>query len=158
MTEQLPRLERVVARDHAAALHHVDQPAGPRVADAQAPLQHGGRGAAHLDHGGHGVAQQVVLVGVVVAVGGALLLHRVRGLEQLLLQLGLALAAPVARDLLDLLLGDERALDARGARSPAGRKSSPPARAATRPRSGRGSRASRSARRRRRQSAPARWP
>ena len=40
-------------------------------------------------------------------------LHR---LEQLLLELGLALAAPVLGEPLDLLLGDERALDARRAR------------------------------------------
>ena len=153
--QHLAGLGALVARDHAAPLHHVDQPPGARVAHAQAPLEHRGGGGAHLHHGGDRVAEQVVLVGVEVAVGRPRPTPRLDRLEQLLLELRLALAAPVLGQLLDLLLGDERALDARRARlARRAGTACRPARAATRRRSGRGSRASRSARTPRRRSAP----
>src|SRR6266536_762987 len=58
--QDLARLGALIARDHAPALHHVDQPAGPRVADPQTALEHRGGGAAELHHGGDGLAEQVV--------------------------------------------------------------------------------------------------
>jgi hypothetical protein len=37
--EDAPRLRAFIATDDAAPLEHVDEPAGPRVADAEAPLE-----------------------------------------------------------------------------------------------------------------------
>ena len=45
--EHLAGLRALVAGDHPAALEHVDQPPGAGVAEAQAALEHRGRGGAH---------------------------------------------------------------------------------------------------------------
>src|SRR2546423_2391171 len=46
--QHLARFRSFIARDHAAPLEHVDQPARTRVAQTQATLEHRGRGGAHL--------------------------------------------------------------------------------------------------------------
>ena len=118
--QHLARLRALVAGDHAAALEHVDQPPGARVADPQAPLQHRDRGGLGLHDEVDRLVEQVVLVGVEVALLGLALGLRAR-LEQLLLELGLALLRPVRGDAGDLLLGHEGALDPlhlRGSRGP----------------------------------------
>src|SRR5205085_1116478 len=56
--QHLARLRALVAGDHAAALHHVDQPSGAGVSDTEAPLEHRGRGAAELDHRGDRVWEE----------------------------------------------------------------------------------------------------
>ena len=53
----------------AAALEHVDQAPGARVADAQAALDHRDRGGLRLDDEPGGLLEQVVLVGIEVALG-----------------------------------------------------------------------------------------
>src|SRR6476469_1493570 len=58
------RLRSLVPRDHAAALQHVDQPAGAGVADAQAPLQQGDRCRLVLRDAQDRLVEQRVLVGV----------------------------------------------------------------------------------------------
>src|SRR5437763_8639102 len=108
--QHLPRLRALVARDHATPLHHVDQPPRPGVAHPEPPLEHRGRSAAQLHDRRDRVGQQVVLI-------GAEFVHRLAlagldRLQQLLVQLGLALATPVVGEPLDLLLGHEGALDA----------------------------------------------
>ena len=97
--QHLARLGALVAGDHAAALEHVDQPPGARVAEAQAALEHRGRGGPHLARRARIASlEQRVLVGVEArrrrrrsAVLGLDLL------EQLLAQLRLALLAPERR-------------------------------------------------------------
>ena len=94
--QHLARLGTLVARDHAAPLHHVDQPAGARVAHAQAPLEHRrGRGA-HLDHRRDSLGEEVVSVGIEVT--RVLAILRLDGLEQVLLQLGLPGSASARSD------------------------------------------------------------
>ena len=84
--QDLPGLRALVARDDASALEHVDQAAGPRVADAQAALDHRDGGGLGLDHDARCVLEQIVLVGREVAAAGvdALvfdLLHEQLGIE-----------------------------------------------------------------------------
>src|SRR4029079_11351612 len=102
------------ARDDAAALEHVDEPPGPRVAQTQAALEHRRRRRAHLDDELDRVAEERVLVGgEAVVVAGALVGHFGLDLvEQVLAQLWLALPRPEGRERLDLRLVDVRALDA----------------------------------------------
>src|SRR3954452_9688436 len=111
--QHLARLGALVARDHPAALEHVDQTAGARVAQPQAALEHRGRGGLHLGDEPDGVAQKRILVRVEAVVGAARLCRILLDLlEQLLAEVGLTLAPPALRELLDLGLVDERALDA----------------------------------------------
>ena len=132
--EHAPRLRALVAGDHPAALEHVDQPARPRVADAQPTLQQRHRGRLVLGDAEDRLVEQRVLVRVEL-----LRLDVGRVGEQLLVELGLGLPAALLDDQRDLLLGDEGALDAlqsRGARA-AGRACRP-SRAAPRRRRCRG--------------------
>src|SRR5690242_3417962 len=68
--EDAPWLRALVRRDDPAPLEHVDQPAGPRVADAKAALKE--RHTRGL--GGHDdfdrLVEQLILVGVELAVVG----------------------------------------------------------------------------------------
>src|SRR3954451_3054769 len=103
--EHLPRLRALVAGDHAPPFEHVDEPPGTGVAEAQPPLEHGGGRGAHLRHEGDRLVEQRVLVRVVAVLVGAarLVLVLVRDLlEQLLVEVWLALAAPELGDLGDL--------------------------------------------------------
>ena len=146
--QHLARLGALVAGDDPAPLEHVDQPAGARVAEAQAALEHRGRRGAHLDDQLDRVAEQRILVGILAVGLVATALGRLRLdlLEQVLAQLGLALARPELGELRDLRLVDVGALDAlQLATSRPARRACRPCPAATRRRSGRGSRASRSA-------------
>ena len=115
--QHLPGLRALVAGDHAAALQHVDHPARARVAEAQTPLQHRGRGRLHFGDQRDRVLEQRILVGVeVIRPPLPLLRRRLDLLQQLLAQLGLALLAPEVRQLRDLWLVDVRALNALQAR------------------------------------------
>ena len=112
--EHLAWLGALVAADHGAPLEHVDEPPGARVAQAQAALEHRRRRRAHLDAEADRVLEQGVLVGAEAVVGdaGGGLLVVLDLVEQVLAQLGLALAAPERRQRLDLRLVDVGALDA----------------------------------------------
>src|ERR671930_1437048 len=116
--QDLARLGALVARDDAPALEHVDEPPGARVAEPQAALEHRRRGGAHLDDELDRVPEQGILVGVEAVLPRGVLgvLDRSDLLEQVLAQLGLALARPVPGQRRDLRLVDVGALDALQAR------------------------------------------
>ena len=68
LDEHPARLRALVAADDAAALEHVDEPAGARVADAQAALEERDRRGLRLDDDLDRLVEQRVVVGVEVAV------------------------------------------------------------------------------------------
>ena len=116
--EHAARLRALVAGDDPAPLEHVDQPAGPRVADAQAPLdQRHGRGL-RLDDDLDRLVEQRILVRVELAVVVVPVVARALGrLEQRLVELLLALVAALLDDERDLLLASRtRPARAAGAR------------------------------------------
>src|SRR6185503_18967349 len=61
--QDLARLGALVAGDHAAALEHVDQAPRAGVAEAQAALEHRGRGRLHLGDQADRVLEERILVG-----------------------------------------------------------------------------------------------
>ena len=96
--EHAPRLRALVARDDAAALEHVDEPARPRVADAEPALEERHRGRLCVDDDVDRPVEQRVLIGVEVLVAVSELLRRRLGrLEQRLVQL----LSPLGASLLD---------------------------------------------------------
>src|SRR5262245_33430076 len=105
------RLGAFVPGDDAAALEHVDQPAGARVADAEAPLEERRRGGLGLDDDLDRAVEQRILVGVELLVRVRLLGRRLGCLEERCVELLLTLAAALLDDEGDLLLADVRALD-----------------------------------------------
>src|SRR5581483_6227146 len=114
--EHLARLRALVARDHAAALEHVYEPPGARVADAEPALDHRDRRGLRLHDQADRILQEVVLVRGELAL--ALGLEVVPRLEQRVVEVRLALLRPVPDEARDLLLGHERALDPLQARGP----------------------------------------
>ena len=82
--QHLARLRALVAGDDPAALEHVDQAPGAGVADPQAALDHRDRGGLALDHEARRLVEQVVAVGIEVAVASPSSLDSSRRLEQLL--------------------------------------------------------------------------
>ena len=98
--EDVTRLAAVVAGDDAHALHDVDQTSGARIADAQAALQQRHRGGAGAYDGLDRLGEQLVGVGGrrrhLAAFGRS-------AFEQLFLELGRRLQAPVLGDQLHLL-------------------------------------------------------
>src|SRR5205823_3342683 len=91
--QHLPGLGALVAGDHAAPLEHVDHSPGARVAEAQAALEHRGGRRLHFGDQHDRIAQQRVLVGIEL-VARSLGNLGLDLLEQLFVQLGLALLAP----------------------------------------------------------------
>ena len=123
-----------------APLEHVDQPSGPRVADAQPALEQRHRRGLGGDDDLDRPVEQRVLVGVELAVVGVGAVgEHLRGLEEGRVDLLLALHARLLDDERDLLLGHEGALDAL---QPGGAERLVEhvarSRAGSRPRSGRG--------------------
>src|SRR5207248_10763848 len=115
--EHAPRLRAFVAADDSAPLEHVDEAAGPRIADAQAALEKRDGRSLRLNNDLDRSVEQRVVVGIEVSVRAVVL-----GIGEDLGQLEIALVQlllPLARlldDERDLLLGDVRALDALQAR------------------------------------------
>ena len=104
-------------RDDPAPLEHVDQAAGPRVADAEAALEErDGRGLGGDDDLDRAVEQRVLVRVELAVVGVAVVGEHLRCLQEGLVDLLLALDAGLLDDQGDLVLGDERALDALEAR------------------------------------------
>src|SRR6266540_2412136 len=109
--EHLARLGALVARDDAAALEHVDEAAGSRVADAQAPLDERDRGGLRLHHDFDCALEERIFVRIEILVLSLVLLDA-RRLEQRLLELLSALRAALLHDERDFLLAHVRALHA----------------------------------------------
>ena len=114
--EHLPEAAAVGRPDDAAVLHLVEDAGRPRVADAQATLEQRCRCLVGATHDVHRLREQRigVVVLVVLARPAALLAAAARG-RDLGAILRSALRAPMARDRLDLGVGDEDALEPRGA-------------------------------------------
>src|SRR5689334_9242872 len=66
--EDAARLRAFIATDDASSLEHVDQPARPRVADAQPPLDEGHRRGLRLHDDLDRLVEQRIDVGVELAV------------------------------------------------------------------------------------------
>src|SRR5918992_5132156 len=111
--EHAPRLRALVARDDAAALEHVDQPAGPRVADAQAALDEADRRGLRLHDHLDGPVEQRILVRIELAVVLVeVVRERLGGLEQRLVELLRPLVPALLDDERDLVLAHVGTLDA----------------------------------------------
>src|SRR5215207_167722 len=105
------RLRALVAGDDPAALEHVDQAPGPRVADSEPALEKGYRRGLCLHDDVDRPVEERVLVGVEVLVAVAELFgRRLRRLKQRLVQLLAALGAALLDEQRDLLLGHVGAL------------------------------------------------
>src|SRR6476660_6953393 len=73
--EDAARLRPFVRRDDPAPLEHVDEAAGPRVADAKPPLEEGDARGLRRDDDLDRLVEQRVLVRVELAVLGVRLVH-----------------------------------------------------------------------------------
>src|SRR4051812_29185281 len=104
--EDATRLRPFVGRDDPAALEHVDEAAGPCVADAKPALEKRDAGSLGGDDDLDRLVEQWILVRIELAVFGVRLIHEhLRQLEERLVDLLLALDPRLLDDQGDLVLG-----------------------------------------------------
>src|SRR5947209_3138948 len=111
--QHLAAADMVGLADEAVLLHAFDQPRGAVVSDAELPLEVGGRRLLAL---GDNLDCLAIELGLGVVLAGRLTIEQIAAILRLLGDrldiVGSALPAPMLGDRADLLVGDERAVDA----------------------------------------------